>query len=99
MFPDSHCPHKCGATGANALRLISLPAVKGPENKISRTAFDAVKTDLRQVAVLGIRFKTNQKTRPAGSTSERATSPLAFVNRLYRIEGKQSLIILSDPSR
>jgi len=31
-----------------------------PENKISRTALAAVKTDLGLVAVLGITFNTNQ---------------------------------------
>ena len=48
VFLNSNSPNKCGATVANALRLIS------------RTALAAVKTDLGQVGVLRITFKTNQ---------------------------------------
>lgn len=47
-------------TGVNALRLISLPAVNVPENKMSRRALAAVNTKLGRVAVPGIIFKTDK---------------------------------------
>ncbi len=48
-------------TGANkSFRLISLAAAKVPEDKMTRRELAAVKTDLGQVAVLKITFRTSQ---------------------------------------